>query len=270
MKEVKTGLIGAGNIARAIIGGLIDSGLPPSCISAADPSANQLALLPPGVMQKGSNRQLAKEADVILLCVKPGLIMTVAEDIKALVKSKLVISVAAGVSTGSLEQVLGSGVAIIRCMPNTPALVRHGMTGLFANPFVTDAQRQIAREILGAVGKTRWFDAEDQLDAVTAVSGSGPAYFFLVMEALQAAAEELALPPEVARELVVQTALGAAYMASQSAEDAASLRRNVTSPGGTTEAAIKHLLAAGLPGDFSLAVQAAFERSRELAKTAGK
>lgn len=264
MENLTTGFIGAGNIARAIMGGLVAGGRDPGSIRAADPSGAQLAQCPEGVIHSTGNRELAERSDVIVLCVKPNLVESVAKDIVGASSGKLVISVAAGITTATLTAILGEGTAVIRCMPNTPALVGCGMTGLYATDSVTAAQRDIAAAVLAAVGKTRWFTQERDLDKVTAISGSGPAYFFLVMESLVAAAVELGLPADVAGELVRQTALGAAEMANLSPEDVDVLRRNVTSPGGTTEAAVTVLLESGLPGDFKRAAEAAFKRSLEL------
>lgn len=259
--------IGAGNIARAIIGGLVNSGYGPERISAADPDEAQLEQLPADVGRSTNNRQGVSAADVILLCVKPNLAARIAADIASVARGKLVISVAAGIPTTVLEAGLGAGASIIRCMPNTPALVGHGMTGLYANNYVSTAQRDAGETILSAVGKTLWFDTEDQLDMVTAVSGSGPAYFFLVMEAMEKAALVLGLSPEASRTLVLQTALGSAEMALAADGSPEVLRRRVTSPGGTTEAAVQRLLESGLVDHFADAITAACERSRELAAT---
>jgi pyrroline-5-carboxylate reductase len=267
MEEVKLGFIGAGNIARAIIGGLISHGHRPALIYAADPSADQLAQLPADIHKLADNATLVKQVEVIVLCVKPDLVTPVATEIAPLSGEKLIVSVAAGVTTANIAKALGDKAAIVRCMPNTPALVQTGMIGLYANANVQDRQKEIGRSMLAAVGKTVWFDAESDLDIVTAVSGSGPAYFFLVMEAMEAAAIRLGLTPEVARTLVLQTALGAARMAIGSDDEAATLRRNVTSKGGTTEAAINTLLEAGLPEDFDRAIEAAYRRSTELSGT---
>jgi pyrroline-5-carboxylate reductase len=177
----------------------------------------------------------------------------------------LVISVAAGIQSDTLQAGLGASVPIIRCMPNTPALVQAGMTGLFATSNVTDAQKQSAENILSAIGLLEWFPRESDLDAVTAVSGSGPAYFFLVIEAMEAAAVELGLTPEVAHQLVTQTALGAAMMARDSTDPVSILRNNVTSPGGTTAAAINSLTEDQIPAIFARAIASAHKRSIELA-----
>lgn len=261
--------IGAGNIARAIIGGLVSSGYESGRIAAADPSPEQLQSLPEGISTGSDNRQCVSGAEVVVLCVKPNLATRVAADIAPAAQGKLVISVAAGIPVAALAGELGDDAAIIRCMPNTPALVGAGMTGLYANEWVKPDQRETGEAILSAVGKVLWFDHEDHLDMVTAVSGSGPAYFFLVMEAMEKAAIALGLPLEASRTLVLQTALGAAQMASSSDESPETLRRRVTSPGGTTEAAINRLNDAGLSAIFDAAIEAACQRSRELATTAG-
>ena len=267
MTNHQLAFIGAGNIARAIIGGLINSGYRPDQISAADPAKAQLELLPPGVTPAGDNRTCAADADVIVLCVKPDKVVPAAREIAPIAAGKLIITVAAGIPVAALLSALGDDAPVIRCMPNTPALVGLGMTGLYANPNVSAAQREAGEQVLSAIGRTQWFDDEDDLDRVTAVSGSGPAYFFLVMEAMEQAAVSLGLPREASRALVLQTAVGAAQMALSSEDAPEVLRQKVTSPGGTTEAAIKTLLAAGLPEDFRNAIEAAWKRSRELAAT---
>jgi pyrroline-5-carboxylate reductase len=192
----------------------------------------------------------------------------VAQGISAAVQARkpLIISIAAGIEINSLDKWLGGNLAIVRCMPNTPALVQTGATALYATPQVSEAQRQQADQILKAVGIARWVDDEAQLDAVTAVSGSGPAYFFLVMEAMQAAGEQLGLAPDLARQLTLQTALGSAQMAIESDVDVAELRRRVTSPGGTTHEAISSFENNGLRELFLKALTAARDRSESLAK----
>ncbi len=265
MEEAKLAFIGAGNIAQAIIGGLINDGIPHRNILAIDPSADQLERLPDGVRKEITATGQLKDIDAIVICVKPNLVGTVLVGLAPDATGKLVISVAAGITTATITESLGGKPAIIRCMPNTPALVGTGMTGLFASAAVTAVQKKLAETVLGAVGEFIWFDNEADLDAVTAVSGSGPAYFFLVMEAMQQAGESLGLSAATSRQLVLQTALGAARMAAGGSLSAAELRRNVTSPGGTTEAAINSLLAAGIEQTFKTALHAAAERSRELA-----
>jgi pyrroline-5-carboxylate reductase len=181
----------------------------------------------------------------------------------------LIISIAAGITEPDLRNWLGGDLAIIRCMPNTPALIGCGATGLFANSFVNKDQRQIADAILSAAGITVWVDDEKLLDSVTALSGSGPAYFFLVIEILQKIGEELGLTPEQARQLTLQTAVGATRMAQQSDESAAVLRKRVTSPGGTTERAIEILQSGGIEKLFSKALTGAYTRCEELSDLLG-
>jgi len=207
----------------------------------------------------------------VILAVKPQSIKEVALELADSVAQSraLVISIAAGIRATSLRGWLGEQAAIVRAMPNTPALVQSGATALYANPAVNEAQRSIAESILRAVGMTLWIDDETMMDPVTALSGSGPAYFFLFMEALQSAGCKLGLPSETARLLVLQTAFGAAKMALESSEDAASLRRRVTSPGGTTERALEVLQEQEFEARILKALQAAAERSRELADEFG-
>lgn len=180
-------------------------------------------------------------------------------------RSALIISIAAGITLANLETWLGESTAIVRSMPNTPALVQAGATGLFANPHVNDKQRALAKEVLSSVGLALWVENEDQIDAVTALSGSGPAYFLLVMEAMMAAGEQLGLPEAVAQQLTLQTALGSSQLAITSDVDVAELRRRVTSPGGTTERAILLMQDGNLSSIFAEAIKGAYDRSKELA-----
>jgi len=262
--------IGAGNMAASIIGGLVARGFNPDAITASDPfeaSLQRLASIAP-VHTTLDNDAAISNADVIVLAVKPQVMKQVAQAISAAVQTRkpLVISIAAGIEINSLDKWLGGELAIVRCMPNTPALVQTGATALYANAQVTDEQRQQADQILKAVGIALWVDDEAQLDAVTAVSGSGPAYFFLVMEAMQAAGEQLGLAPELARQLTLQTALGSAQMAIDSDVDATELRRRVTSPGGTTHEAISTFEENGFRELFLKALTAARDRSQSLAR----
>jgi pyrroline-5-carboxylate reductase len=211
------------------------------------------------------------EVDVVVLAVKPQTLRSVAEKSAALVQAKksLVVSIAAGISQTSLSRWLGEEVAIVRCMPNTPALVLTGATALHANPNVNEEQRDLAENILRAVGISLWVADENELDAVTAVSGSGPAYYFLLMEYMENAAIEMGLSKETARLLIQQTALGAAKIALESTESPEQLRNRVTSPGGTTQRAIETFQ----QGDFALlvskALHAAQARSVEMSKQLG-
>ena len=260
-------------MAASIIGGLASKGFSPKRIIASDPlepSLERLKAIAP-VRTTTNNEQAVADADVVILAVKPQSMKAVLESLGgALQKQRpLIISIAAGIEIRSMERWIGASLPIVRCMPNTPALVQVGATALFANAAVSAEQRQRADDILRAVGIALWVDTETQLDAVTAVSGSGPAYFFLVMEAMQAAGEQLGLSTEVARTLTLQTALGAAQMAISSDVDAAELRRRVTSPKGTTERAIAVFEEGGLHELFGRALQACNDRSRELARELG-
>ncbi len=262
----KIAFIGAGNIAKAILGGYYAAN-PTSTIYAADPIASQLDSLPVGVNTGTDNQFAVSQADTVMLCVKPNMMADICKALSSVSAGKLFISVAAGITTEDLQSWLGASAAVVRCMPNTPALVGEGMTGLFARPEVSTAQRQEAEALLGAVGKVSWFDNEPDLDLVTAVSGSGPAYFFLMIEAMQEAAVAAGLKPEVARLLTQQTALGAAKMAASSEQDAGVLRQNVTSPGGTTAAALDVFNSHDFKQIVAKALAAAETRAKELSST---
>lgn len=267
--------IGGGNMARSIIGGLLGEQGAPQRLRVADPDPGQLGALAaqwPGILTTSVNDEAAAGAQVIVLAVKPQVMRSVATGLAATVQQTrpLIVSIAAGIRAGDLERWLGGELPIVRCMPNTPALVRSGATGLYANPRVSPAQRDLAEALMRAVGLTLWFDTETALDAVTAVSGSGPAYFFLVMEALEEAGVKLGLPRESARLLTLQTAFGAAKLALESREDAATLRARVTSKGGTTEQALAVLEGGGLRTLFEQALAAASARAAILADQLGK
>jgi pyrroline-5-carboxylate reductase len=202
---------------------------------------------------------------VVVLAVKPAEIRGVCEELRAVPGARVVLSIAAGISSSSLAKWCAND-AIVRAMPNTPALIGRGITGLFARAGVTEAQRRDAQTVLNAVGQTVWFDDESMLDAVTAISGSGPAYVFYFMEALQAAAEQMGMEAGLARTFARETFAGSAELALQSVEDLAILRERVTSKGGTTEAALASLRAAGVFDAVVRAALAARDRSRELGK----
>jgi pyrroline-5-carboxylate reductase len=242
MKDLPIAFIGGGNMARSLIGGLLVSGADPDHLWVAEPDAAQRELLRGrfGVHTGFDNREIAAKGQVIVLAVKPQILRPVTEELAetAQARQPLVISIAAGVREPDIRRWLGYDAAIVRTMPNTPALVGSGATALFANAQVNDEQRQMAESIMRSVGLTVWVDSERMLDAVTALSGSGPAYFFLLMEALEKTGVQLGLAPETARLLTLQTAFGAAKMALESPENVAILRAGVTSPGGTTERAI--------------------------------
>lgn len=262
--------IGSGNMAGAIMGGLIESGYSANNIIACDPSAEKLSELNSklGIQTSQDNIKAIEQADVVVLAVKPQVMEKVLEPLKpALEKQQpLVVSVAAGINLNSLQLWCGEKLAIVRCMPNTPSLVGKGASGLLANSLVSDNQKQQAEDILNAVGIAMWVSSEQELDWVTAVSGSGPAYYFLFIEAMIKAGTELGLAPEVAKQLTLQTALGAATMAKQSEYEPGQLRKNVTSPNGTTEQAILSFQGNQLEDIVKQAMNAVVKRSEEMVK----
>lgn len=274
MTDSTIAFIGGGNMADSLIGGLTASGHDPARIWAADPYVDQLDDLrhKHKVNVTQENTEAAAHADVIVMAVKPQVLREAAKQIAETVQEKqpLILSIAAGLREPDISRWLGGGVAVVRAMPNTPALVGCGATALYANPSVDDTQKTLAETVMGAVGLTLWVDDENHMDAVTATSGSGPAYFFYVMESLIAAARSLDLPDGVAEKLVLQTALGAARMAGESDDDPATLRKKVTSPGGTTAAALAVLDEHDLETVFRDALTAARDRSRTLSDEFGK
>lgn len=264
--------IGAGNMASSLIGGLRAKGLDAAQIRASDPGADTRAKVAAehGIEVFADNAQAVANADVIVIAVKPQAMKAVCQDLRPHLKPhQLLVSIAAGITCTSLLNWLGEQ-PLVRCMPNTPALLGKGVSGLYATAAVTSEQRQQADELLSAVGLVVWVDQEAQIDAVTAVSGSGPAYFFLLIEAMTDAGVKLGLTREVAEQLAQQTALGAAHMAVGSDVDAAELRRRVTSPAGTTEAAIKSFQASGFEAMVEKALSAAAHRSAEMAEQLGQ
>lgn len=273
MNQTKLSFIGAGNMSRSLISGLIADGWHPGAIRVADPDREQLQWMQrfSGLQGFAENTPAIAGSQVVLLAVKPQVMHSVALDIAASVQQcrPLVISIAAGIRATDLLRWLGAETALVRCMPNTPALVQSGATALYANKFVSAQQHDLAESVLRAVGLTLWVDDENMMDAVTALSGSGPAYFFLVIEALQNAASELGLPPETARLLALQTAFGATKMALECKQDASMLRQQVTSPGGTTEKALRVLEEGNLRGLFMDALKSASDRSKQLAEQYG-
>lgn len=265
----KITFIGAGNIASSLAGGLIAKGFEAPSLTLADINEQQLqtARSNLGVATARDNVAACAKADVIVIAVKPQVVAQIIPTLKEVVarRNSLVISVVAGTPLSKYTDWLGPEAAVVRCMPNTPALVELGATGMFANARVNDAQRDLARQILSSVGLALWLENEDQIDAITALSGSGPAYFFLVMEAMMTAGQALGLTESVSRQMTLQTALGAAHMAITSDAGPAELRRRVTSPGGTTERAIDIFEHGKLRELFAEALQAAYQRSKELA-----
>jgi pyrroline-5-carboxylate reductase len=268
MSTPRIAFIGAGNMAASLIAGLRAEGFDEGRITASARSEDTRQHISStyGIATFADNAEAAKGADIIVLAVKPQVMKGVCEALRpALQPGQLVVSVAAGITCASLQAWLGT-CPLVRCMPNTPSMIRQGASGLYATAQVTDEQKAVAEQLIGAVGLALWLDNEAQLHAVTAVSGSGPAYFFLMIEAMTQAGVDLGLPRETAEKLAEQTALGAAQMASGSDRDAAELRRRVTSPAGTTEAAIKAFQAGGFEALVAKALGAAAHRSTELAE----
>lgn len=264
--------IGGGNMAAAIIGGLVAKGWPPSALHAVDVLPEALARLERqfGVRTSTDAAAAAPNADCIVLAVKPQQMREVAAALAPALKGQLVISIAAGIRSSDLARWLGPAAHIVRAMPNTPALVAAGISGLYAMPGISGAQREAAENILAAVGTTFWVEPENALDAVTAVSGSGPAYVFYFIEALEQAARELGLPPEIARQSALATFVGAVKLAAAGEFDPATLRARVTSKGGTTERAIRTLDEAAVKTAFVRAVRAAADRAAEMGDDLGK
>ncbi len=271
MKQTIT-FIGGGNMARSLVGGLLARGADANRITVAGPSAARLEPLQRqfGVCVSTSNSAAVRDAEVVVLAVKPQQMRTVTEELSAVVATSrpLLVSVAAGIRAADIQRWCG-GLPVIRCMPNRPALQGCGMTGLYATANASAAQRQVAFDLMSAVGAAVWLEQEAQLDAVTAVSGSGPAYFFLLIEMLEHSGVALGLPPEVSRQLAVETAYGAGRMARESTESAAVLREQVTSKGGTTAAALQTLEARNVRAIFAEAIAAAARRSAQLADELG-
>jgi pyrroline-5-carboxylate reductase len=262
--------IGAGNMARSLIAGLLAAGADPRRIRASDPQPDQRERLTPlGVAAYEDNDQAVAGATVVVLAVKPQAMQTVVEALR-LDGRPLIISIAAGVPLSALRRWLPPGTPLVRCMPNTPALLSAGITGMYGDGNLSQEHRAVADGVLAAAGTTVWVPREALLDAVTAISGSGPAYFFYLMEAMVDAGVALGLDPETARLLTLETAFGAARMAREGDDPPGHLRANVTSPGGTTERALSILDAAGAREAIERAIAGAAERARELAEGFGR
>lgn len=270
MDKTSIAFIGGGNMARALIGGLLQAGHPARSITVADPSdsARQSAAADFGVRVTKSNAEAVGDAEVVVVAVKPQTMPAALAELAAEVTGRpLVISVAAGITLASLERALGAGMGVVRAMPNTPALYGAGMTGMVANAAVDRRARALAEQILGATGQTLWLEDEALMDVVTAVSGSGPAYFFALAEQLALAGERAGLSPAAAAQLARQTAFGAGLMLVESGLTAGELRMRVTSPGGTTQAALESMGQDGFERLVERAVDAAIRRGRELGKS---
>ncbi|MCU7799802.1 MAG: pyrroline-5-carboxylate reductase [gamma proteobacterium symbiont of Lucinoma myriamae] len=279
MINKKIGFIGSGNMAYSLIGGLTSTGMKGQSIWISDPNTEKMTPIASqfSVNMTNSNIELVQSVDIIILAVKPQQLAQVCTEIAASVaKTKpLVISIAAGVLSKDIESWLNqnqdkqSSPALVRCMPNTPALVQSGATALFANKQVSNEQKTLAESILRAAGLTLWLENESDMDAVTALSGSGPAYFFLVIDAMEKAGIQLGLDEKTAHLLAIQTAFGASKMALESNDSPETLRKKVTSPGGTTEKAIGILQEGQLEALFAKALEGARDRSIELAQILG-
>jgi len=274
MKTQKIVFIGAGNMANALIAGLLADGLNAKNIWASDPSDKNLTALEQAykINTLSDNKAAVSNADIVVLSVKPQILKKVCEEIKPAVcdKNPMVISIAAGIEIKHLAAWLGETTALVRAMPNTPALIKTGATGLFANEFVNEDQKSIAEEVMRAVGVALWVDTENQMDYVTALSGSGPAYFFRIMEVMEKAACDLGLPEKTAHLLTLQTALGAAKLAMESNDSLGTLREKVTSPGGTTEKGLAAMNDSGIESLVNKTLNAASSRAAELAKEYGE
>jgi pyrroline-5-carboxylate reductase len=268
---MKISFIGGGNMACALIGGLIAQGWEAGDIGVVelDPVKRQQLQADFGVAVSDQLPSVAM-ADIVVLAVKPQQLRDIAIFLGSLLRNQLVVSIAAGIRSGDLIRWLGGYDAVIRVMPNTPAQIRCGVSAMFASPGASEEQCRQAENILGAVGSTVWLDEEAQMDAVTAVSGSGPAYVFYFIEAMQQAALELGLSSQQARDLSLQTFLGASQLALQSTESPDVLRAQVTSKGGTTERALLSMETAGIKNAIVQALHAAAERSREMGDLLGK
>ena len=278
---MKIAFIGCGNMAQSLIGGLIANGTNSNDIIVADPQEASTAAAKNkwSVTVANDNRDAASKADVVVLAVKPQQMKNVLTDMAADLDQQLLVSIAAGILTRDIltwahgpdkQPATDKQLAVVRCMPNTPALIQCGATGLYADSSATDAQRKTAENILAAVGITAWVENESQLDAITALSGSGPAYFFLMIEAMTDAAKELGLQHDLAVNFATQTALGAARMTAEGDNEPAQLRKNVTSPAGTTEAALKSFDNDNFRKIVLSAMQAADKRARELGSELGQ
>lgn len=273
MKQHQLGFIGAGNMAGSLIGGLISDNYPADTLWVSDVDTAKLKDLANrfGVHTSTDNRNVVERVQLLVLAVKPQVLQSVVVDLAETLQRirPVLVSIAAGIPEAALDRWSGGGLAIVRCMPNTPSMVKTGATALHANERVTAEQRNRAEAIMRSVGLTVWVDREPLLDAVTALSGSGPAYFFLLMEAMEEAAVGLGLDRATARLLTQQTALGAGRIAIESEEPPAELRRRVTSPGGTTEQAIAAFDQGGLQALVSSAMAAAARRATELSEQLG-
>lgn len=274
MENSTIAFIGCGNMSRSLIGGLIANGVKPEQLLATDTDNEQRDAIAKqfNISTLADNKEAINKADVVLLAVKPQVMHNVVSEIAESIKgtSKLIISIAAGVRLDSISGWLGGSTAVVRVMPNTPALIQAGAAALYANKHTSKTQKNTAEAMMRSVGTAVWLDSEEQMDTVTALSGSGPAYFFYFMEAMEKAAIAMGLSEEHARLLTIETAVGASKMALLSSSDPAELRKQVTSPGGTTEQAINTFMQDKVDELIQKAMAAAKQRSIELSREFGE
>lgn len=271
----KVGLIGGGNMARAIGGGLLRGGMHATNLMIAEPIAAQGERLREelyGAMVTDDNNLVARSAEILLFAVKPQILKPVCENVAADVQKQrpLIMSIAAGPRIDDIDTWLGGGLSVVRVMPNQPALIDQGISALFANDRTSDERKEQAEKIMTAVGHVVWLDAESKMDAVTAVSGTGPSYFYLLIDVMIESARKFGIDEDTARTLAVETARGATALAAAETESMATLIDRVRSPGGTTTAAFEYLEDKDARGIFAMAIDAAEKRAAELAKEASE
>ena len=266
------GFIGAGNMAYALIKGLLSNGFDAKNINVSD-SNDELLIKRKSelnIATYSDNTSLLNNSDIVVFAVKPQVLSIVCLQLKNKVKpNHLFVSIVAGIRGNDINRWLGGNFALVRTMPNTPALFQSGVTGLFANDLVSNQQKELVTSILSSVGECFWVDDEKLIDAITAISGSGPAYFFLLMQSITQAATALGLDEKTANSLSIQTSLGASLMATKSGKDSKTLRKEVTSPNGTTQAAIESFQDQNFEGIVAAATRAAYDRARELSNDLG-
>jgi len=266
------GFIGAGNMAYALIKGLLSDGFNAKNINVSD-SNDELLIKRQSelnITTYSDNVSLLDNSDIVIFAVKPQVLSMVCLELKNNAKpNHLFVSIVAGIRGNDINRWLGGNFALVRTMPNTPALFQSGVTGLFANELVNSQQKELVTSILSSVGECFWVDEEKLIDAITAISGSGPAYFFLLMQSITQAAIALGLDEKTANSLSIQTSLGASLMATKSGKDPKTLRSEVTSPNGTTQAAIESFQDQNFEGIVAAATRAAYDRARELSNNLG-
>jgi len=266
------GFIGAGNMAYALINGLLNNGYDSKNIKVSDPNDGLLRKREAelNITTFENNSSLVEVCDIIVFAVKPQVLSEVCLELREKIKpNHLFISIVAGIRVNDINRWLGGNYPLVRTMPNTPALMQHGVTGLFQNDLVNHEQKALVTTILSSVGNCFWVNEERLIDAITAISGSGPAYFFLLMQSMTQAGMALGLDENTAKELSVQTGFGASLMATKSDKDPRTLRTYVTSPNGTTQAAIEYFQDQNFEGIVASATRAAFDRARELSNELG-